>query len=244
MYPSLGIGRAPQARYPEAWDVSRLCIGPVTPSTPCSIRSSPSTWRPSWTRWRRPAPARVKILNVRGRRPGMLGMIFRVAPLLLCSPDGSYQEEHMAMPLHEILERRFGVNQDEFAAALVEFADRAGPLALIDIHPADYFGDPQRATLRKLGASLEPLQPDELGPVAGLAAAHAELVKHSLSVATVAKRLGVDPASANASTHARCTPSSSAAHGWCPPSSSTAASSSPASTSPSADCRRCCTRSQ
>jgi hypothetical protein len=98
----------------------------------------------------------------------------------------------MAMPLHEILERRFGVDQKEFAAALVEFADRAGPLALVDIRPADYFGEPQRATLRKLGASLEPLQPDELGPVAGLAAAHAELVKHSLSVATVARRLGVD----------------------------------------------------
>jgi len=41
--------------YPEAWGVSRPCIGPVTPSTPCSIRSSPSTWRPSCARGRRPA---------------------------------------------------------------------------------------------------------------------------------------------------------------------------------------------
>ena len=98
----------------------------------------------------------------------------------------------MAMPLHEVLERRFGVDEDEFAAALVEFADRAGPLALTDIRPADYFGDAQQATLRKLGASLQPLRPDELGPVAALAAAHGELVKHSLRVATVAKRLRVD----------------------------------------------------
>jgi len=98
----------------------------------------------------------------------------------------------MAMPLHEVLERRFGVDEDEFAAALVEFADRAGPLALTEIRPADYFGEPQQATLRKLGASLRPLQPDQLGPVAGLAAAHAELAKHSLGVATVARRLGVD----------------------------------------------------
>lgn len=98
----------------------------------------------------------------------------------------------MAMPLHEVLERRFGVDEEEFAAALVEFADRAGPIALTDIRPADYFGDRQQATLRKLGASLRPLQPSELGPVAGLAAAHAELLKDSLSVAATAKRLGVD----------------------------------------------------
>ncbi|MGH9245321.1 MAG: hypothetical protein ACRD29_13590 [Acidimicrobiales bacterium] len=98
----------------------------------------------------------------------------------------------MAMPLHEVLERRFGVDEDEFAAALVEFADRAGPLALIDLRPADYFGAPQRATLRRLGASMEPLRADALGPVAGLAAARGELVKHSLRVAKVAKRLGVD----------------------------------------------------
>ena len=98
----------------------------------------------------------------------------------------------MAMPLHEVLERRFGVDEEEFAAALVEFADRAGPIALTDIRPADYFGDRQQASLRKLGASLRPLQPSELGPVAGVAAAHAELLKDSLSVAATAKRLGVD----------------------------------------------------
>ncbi len=98
----------------------------------------------------------------------------------------------MAVPLHEVLERRFGVDEAEFTAALVDFADRAGPLALADLRPVDYFGEQQRATLRKLGASLRPLRPDELGPVAGLAAAHAELVAKSLSVAAVAKRLGVD----------------------------------------------------
>jgi hypothetical protein len=98
----------------------------------------------------------------------------------------------MAMPLHEVLERRFGVDEDEFAAALVEFADRAGPLALTDVRPADYFGQPQQATLRKLGASLQPLRPEELGSIAGLAAAHGELVQHSLTVAKMAKRLGVD----------------------------------------------------
>lgn len=98
----------------------------------------------------------------------------------------------MATSLHEVLERRFGVNEDEFAAALVAFADRIGPVALVDLRPADYFGDHQQATLRKLGASLEPLHPAELGPVAGLAVAHAELVAHSDTVASVAKRLGVD----------------------------------------------------
>jgi hypothetical protein len=98
----------------------------------------------------------------------------------------------MAMPLQEVLQRRFGVDESEFTAALVEFADRAGPLALVDIRPADYFGEQQQTALRKLGASLRPLRPEELGPVAGLAAAHAELVATSLSVAKVAKRLGVD----------------------------------------------------
>ena len=64
----------------------------------------------------------------------------------------------MAMPLHEVLERRFGVDEDEFAAALVEFADRAGPFALGDIRPVDYLGEAQQSTLRKLGASLRPLR--------------------------------------------------------------------------------------
>jgi hypothetical protein len=112
--------------------------------------------------------------------------------LLLYYPDRRDQEDGMAMALHEVLERRFGVDEDEFAAALVEFADRAGPLALVDIRPDEYFGDRQRATLRKLGASLQPLRPDEVGPIAGLAAAYAEVVSKSLSVAVVAGRLDVD----------------------------------------------------
>jgi hypothetical protein len=98
----------------------------------------------------------------------------------------------MAMPLHEVLERRFGVDEDEFTAALVEFVDRAGPLVLVDVDPTDYFGDRQQSALRKLGATLRPLQAGELGPVAGLAVAHAELVSRSLTVAETAKRLGVD----------------------------------------------------
>ena len=98
----------------------------------------------------------------------------------------------MTMPLHEVLERRFGVDEDDFAAALVDFADRSGPLALVELDPRDYFGESQQSVLRKLGASLEPLQASELGPIAGLAAAHAELVSRWLAVAAVAKRLGVD----------------------------------------------------
>jgi hypothetical protein len=98
----------------------------------------------------------------------------------------------MAMPLHEFLERRFGVDEGEFVAALADFADRAGPLAVVDIRPGDYFGDRQQVALRKLGASLAPLRASELGPIAGLAVAHAELVAKSLTVGTVAKRLGVD----------------------------------------------------
>jgi hypothetical protein len=98
----------------------------------------------------------------------------------------------VALPLNEVLERRFGVDEDDFAAALVAFADRAGPLAVVDIAPTEYFGGPQQATLRKLGASLRPLETHELGPIAGLAAAHAELVTRSSTVAEIAKRLGVD----------------------------------------------------
>jgi hypothetical protein len=98
----------------------------------------------------------------------------------------------MAKPLHEVLERRFGVDADDFTAALVDFADRAGPLALVELDPKDYFGARQLSALRKLGASLDPLRADELGPIAGMAAAYAELVAHSLSVAEAAKRLGVD----------------------------------------------------
>ena len=44
-----GLSRciAVRARSTEAWDVSRPCIVRETPSTPCCIRSSPRTWRPS-----------------------------------------------------------------------------------------------------------------------------------------------------------------------------------------------------
>lgn len=98
----------------------------------------------------------------------------------------------MIMPLHEVLARRFGVDEDDFTAALVDFADRAGPLALVELDPTDYFGERQLSALRDLGASLEPLQPAELGPVAGLAAAHAQLVAHSITVAEAAESLGVD----------------------------------------------------
>jgi len=99
----------------------------------------------------------------------------------------------MAIPLHELLERRFGVSEDQFAAALEDFTDRAGPVPVVDLRPSDYFGDAQQSTLRRLGASLQPLRPGDLGPIAGLAAAHAEVVSKSLTVGALAKRLGVDP---------------------------------------------------
>lgn len=98
----------------------------------------------------------------------------------------------MALALHDLLERRFGIDEDEFAAALLDFADRVGPLALVEIEPDGYFGERQKAALRRVGASLRPLAADDLGPVAALAAASAELVKRSLTVAAVAKRLAVD----------------------------------------------------
>lgn len=105
---------------------------------------------------------------------------------------GGIRRSSIATSLHELLERRFGVDEDEFAAALNEFADRAGPLAVVDVRPVDYFGHDQQSTLRSLGASLEPLRPAELGPIAGLAVAYAELVGRSESVPLVAQRLGVD----------------------------------------------------
>lgn len=98
----------------------------------------------------------------------------------------------MTMSLHEVLDLRFGVDEKDFAAALLEFADRTGPLALVELDPTRYFGDRQLVALRKLGASLDRPRAGELGPVAGLAAAYAELVAHSLGVAEVARRLGVD----------------------------------------------------
>ena len=109
----------------------------------------------------------------------------------------------MTMTLHELLERRFGVDEEEVAAALEEFADRAGPLAVVDVRPLDYLGEAQQATLRKLGASLQPLGAGELGPIAGLAAAHAEVVSHSATVSGLAKRLGVDPSRVRQRIYAR-----------------------------------------
>ncbi len=109
----------------------------------------------------------------------------------------------MAMTLHELLERRFGVEEEEFAAALEDFADRVGPLAVVDVRPVEYLGDVQQSTLRKLGASLQPLRAGELGPIAGLAAAHAEVVSNSETVAGLAKRLGVDPSRVRQRIYAR-----------------------------------------
>ncbi len=43
----------------------------------------------------------------------------------------------MPMPLQEVLKSRFGVSEDEFAAALVEFADRVGPSTLVEIRPIE-----------------------------------------------------------------------------------------------------------
>lgn len=107
------------------------------------------------------------------------------------------------MTLHELLERRFGVDEDEFAAALEDFADRVGPLAVVDVRPVEYLGEAQQSTLRKLGASLRPLRAGELGPIAGLAAAHAEVVSKSETVAGLAKRLGVDPSRVRQRIYAR-----------------------------------------
>jgi len=109
----------------------------------------------------------------------------------------------MTMSLHELLERRFGVDEEEFAAALAAFADRVGPLAVVDVRPVDYFGEAQQSTLRSLGASLKPLRPTELGPIAALAAAYAELVARSVGVAEVAQRLGVDPSRVRQRIYAR-----------------------------------------
>jgi hypothetical protein len=110
---------------------------------------------------------------------------------LLRYPVRREEEDQVTVSLHDVL-RRFGVDEDEFGAALIEFADRTGPVALVSLAPADYLAESQQATLRRLGATLEPLRVSELGPVAGMAAAHADLVRNSLSVPAVAKRLGVD----------------------------------------------------
>lgn len=98
----------------------------------------------------------------------------------------------MAVPLREVLERRFGVGEEDVAAALVEFADRAGPLAVVEVDPTHHLGERQQSALRKLGVTLVPLRVGELGPIGGLAVAHAQLVSRSLTVAETAERLGVD----------------------------------------------------
>ena len=74
-YRSLGMGRAARARYPEAWDVSRPRIARETPSTPCSTRPSPCTWRPSWSHldcaqsiWPCPCPVGRAVLPSRTSR--------------------------------------------------------------------------------------------------------------------------------------------------------------------------------
>jgi hypothetical protein len=124
----------------------------------------------------------------------------------------------LAMTLHELLERRFGVNEEEFAAALEDFADRAGPLAVVDVRPVEYLGEAQQSTLRKLGASLQPLRADELGPIAGLAAAHAEVVSKSTTVSDLAKRLGVDTSRVRQRIYARSLYAFKHRGGWLIPS--------------------------
>ncbi len=124
----------------------------------------------------------------------------------------------MTMTLHELLERRFGVDEDDFAAALEEFADRAGPLSVVDVRPVEYLGDAQQSTLRKLGASLEPLRPGDLGPIAGLAAAHAALVAQSATVPVLAERLGVDASRVRQRIYARSLYAFKHRGGWLIPS--------------------------
>lgn len=120
----------------------------------------------------------------------------------------------MAMPLHEVLERRFGVDEGEFTAALVEFADRSGPSALAELDPTDYLGARPRSALRRLGATLRPLRARELGPIAGLAVAHAELVAASLTVSETAERLGVDPSRVRQRIYARSLYAFKHGSGW------------------------------
>lgn len=106
-------------------------------------------------------------------------------------------------PLRELLDRRFGVREEEFAAALEEFADRTGPLSIVELRPTDYFGDAHQSVLTELGATLQPLEPGDLGPIAGLAAAHAEVIAHSVTVPALANRLGVDPSRVRQRIYAR-----------------------------------------
>lgn len=108
----------------------------------------------------------------------------------------------MAMELHELIEDGLGVDENAFTDALRAFVARTGPLAVMDMRPADHFGDTDQRTLRRLGLTLKPLEPDELGPVAGLAAAYGELVAKSITVPKVAKKLAVDESRVRQRIHA------------------------------------------
>lgn len=109
----------------------------------------------------------------------------------------------MTVTLQDLLERRLGVDEAAFRAALADFAERSGALVLTEVRPVDHFGPTERSTLTALGASLEPLAAPHLGPVAGLAAAYGALVSGSLRVSEVAERLGVDPSRVRQRIHAR-----------------------------------------
>ena len=74
---------------------------------------------------------------------------------------------------------------------------------MVDVRPFEYFGEAQQSALRTLGTSLQPLRAGELGPIAGLAAAHAEVVSKSETVSGLAKRLGVDPSRVRQRIYAR-----------------------------------------
>ena len=120
----------------------------------------------------------------------------------------------MPMTLRELLERRFGVDEEDFAAALEEFADRSRPLAVVDVRPVEYLGEAQQSILRKLGTSLQPLRAGELGPIAGLAAAHAEVVSQSTTVSALGKRLGVNTSRVRQRIYARSLYAFKHREGW------------------------------
>jgi transposase-like zinc-binding protein len=79
-YLTVGIGAPPRARYPRVRPVCSPCIDRETPSTPCSITLSPSTWRPSCARLRRRATAS----DCRRSWSGSSGSSCRV----VCSTEG------------------------------------------------------------------------------------------------------------------------------------------------------------
>lgn len=101
--------------------------------------------------------------------------------------------ETMATALQELLERRFGVDEEDFRVGLADFAERTGSLVITEVRPSDYFGPAERATLTELGLDLTPVDGRQLGAVGGLATAYAQLVATSLRVGQVAEILAVDP---------------------------------------------------